>query len=89
MNGMNPMMGFNGMNGNGGFNGGFNNGNNMNGGMNGGMGMGMNNFNNQQQQRHNFTQPNNDDGAYFRQPVNPQRHQQRQRRVRPSDYREL
>ncbi|KAH7358922.1 MPE1 protein [Plectosphaerella cucumerina] len=88
MNGMNPMMGFNGMNGNGGFNGGFNNGNNMNGGMNGGMGMGMNNFNNQQQ-RHNFTQPNNDDGAYFRQPVNPQRHQQRQRRVRPSDYREL
>lgn len=96
MNGMNPMMGFNGMNPNfngmngngGGFNGGFNNNgnNNMQGGMNGGMG--MNNFNNQQQ-RHNFTQPQNDDGAYFRQPVNPQRHQQRQRRVRPSDYREL
>jgi len=101
MNDMNPMMGgFNNMGGfpdmsnNGMFNGGFNN--NMNGGMMNGMngmngmggGMGMNNFN-QQQQRHNFTQPNNEDDAYFRRPVNPHRHQQRQRRVRPSDYREL
>lgn len=32
---------------------------------------------------------NDDDNAYFRQPVNPQRAQNRQKRVRPSDYREL
>lgn len=31
----------------------------------------------------------NDEDAYFRKPVNPHRHQNRQRRVRPSDYREL
>lgn len=37
----------------------------------------------------NFGQPNNDEDAYFRKPVNPHRHQNRQRRVRPSDYREL
>ncbi|KAI2640282.1 DWNN domain-containing protein [Xylaria nigripes] len=55
---------------------------NMNGGMNGFS-------NNQQQSRTNFTTPNNDDEAYFRKPVNPGRHQNRQRRVRPSDYREL
>lgn len=95
--GFNQMGGFPDMSGNGMFNGGFNN-NNMNGGMpnvpngpsamNGMGGMGMNNFNNQQQ-RHNFTQPSNDEDAYFRRPVNPHRHQQRQRRVRPSDYREL
>ncbi|EQL00528.1 hypothetical protein G6O67_003689 [Ophiocordyceps sinensis] len=30
-----------------------------------------------------------DDDAYFRKPVNPHRHQNKQRRVRPSDYREL
>lgn len=30
-----------------------------------------------------------EDDAYFRKPINPQRHQNRQRRVRPSDYREL
>ncbi|KAK4127584.1 DWNN-domain-containing protein [Parathielavia appendiculata] len=30
-----------------------------------------------------------EDDAYFRKPVNPHRHQNRQRRVRPSDYREL
>ncbi|KAI0536354.1 DWNN domain-containing protein [Xylaria digitata] len=92
---MNPMMNMNGpfnpamMNGM--FGGGF-------GGMNGG-GMGnmgftnmngpTNGFNNQPQQRSNFTTPNNDDEAYFRKPVNPGRHQNRQRRVRPSDYREL
>ncbi|KAI1104734.1 DWNN domain-containing protein [Jackrogersella minutella] len=101
---MNPMMGMNGMfnpaafqgmNGNGMFGGNF-------GGMNGGMGnmngMGMNgggfnngNNNNQHQQPHvpNFTTPNSDNDAYFRKPVNPGRHQNRQRRVRPSDYREL
>ncbi|KAI1764133.1 DWNN domain-containing protein [Hypoxylon sp. FL1150] len=104
MMGMNPMMNpmmnmngmfnpgaFQGMNGNGMFGGNF-------GGMNG-TGMGsmnsppvMNNgFNNQNQQPHrpNFTTPNNDNDAYFRKPVNPNRHQNRQRRVRPSDYREL
>jgi protein MPE1 len=30
-----------------------------------------------------------EDNAYMRQPVNPHRHQNRQKRVRPSDYREL
>lgn len=34
-------------------------------------------------------QPFEEDNAYFRKPVNPHRHQARQRRVRPSDYREL
>ncbi|KAJ8121480.1 hypothetical protein O1611_g10092 [Lasiodiplodia mahajangana] len=92
---MNPMMAMNGpfnpsmMNGMFGANFGMNNstmGNmgfmNMNGGTNG-----FSN-NNQQQPRPNFTTPN-DDEAYFRKPVNPGRHQNRQRRVRPSDYREL
>jgi protein MPE1 len=78
---------------------------NMNGNgarMNGGMGMGMGSgygggpqhgqqqgphF---QQQHTNFTyQPADEEDAYFRKPVNPHRHQNRQRRVRPSDYREL
>ncbi|KAK4240478.1 protein MPE1 [Achaetomium macrosporum] len=74
----------------------------MNGGMGMGMGMGMGGgygggpqqgqqqgppF---QQQHKNFTyQPADEDDAYFRKPVNPHRHQNRQRRVRPSDYREL
>ncbi|KAL2018342.1 hypothetical protein VTK56DRAFT_945 [Thermocarpiscus australiensis] len=48
----------------------------------------------QQQQQHvphkTFThQPADEDDAYFRKPVNPHRHQNRQRRIRPSDYREL
>ena len=49
----------------------------------------------QQQQQHmmhkNFSshQPADEEDAYFRKPVNPHRHQNRQRRVRPSDYREL
>ncbi|KAK4193118.1 protein MPE1 [Podospora australis] len=34
-------------------------------------------------------QAGDDEDAYFRKPVNPHRHQNRQRRVRPSDYREL
>ncbi len=34
-------------------------------------------------------QSHGDDEAYFRKPVNPHRHQNRQKRVRPSDYREL
>jgi protein MPE1 len=38
----------------------------------------------------NFShQPADDEDAYFRKPVNPHRHQNRQRRARPSDYREL
>lgn len=56
-----------------------------------GMGMMNGGFNGQTQQPHrpNFTTPNSDNDAYFRKPVNPGRHQNRQRRVRPSDYREL
>jgi len=48
-----------------------------------------------QQQQHgpgfkNFShQPADEEDAYFRKPVNPHRHQNRQRRARPSDYREL
>ena len=43
------------------------------------------------QQRTAFSTPftREEDTAYFRQPVNPQRHQARHRRIRPSDYREL
>ncbi|KOS21395.1 putative RING finger protein [Escovopsis weberi] len=52
------------------------------GGMNGG---GMGGF-----QNGNFQQDNTgEEDAYFRKPVNPHRHQNKQRRVRPSDYREL
>jgi len=38
-----------------------------------------------------FSQPsaNEEDNAYMRKPVNPHRHQGRQRKVRPTDYREL
>lgn len=93
---MNPMMAMNGafnpaMMNNNMFGGNFG----MNNGAMGNMGFmnmngGPNGFNNNHQQpRPNFTTPNNDDEAYFRKPVNPGRHQNRQRRVRPSDYREL
>ncbi|KAK4224872.1 protein MPE1 [Podospora fimiseda] len=34
-------------------------------------------------------QGGDEEDAYFRKPVNPHRHQNRQRRIRPSDYREL
>lgn len=75
----------------------------MNGGGNMGRGMNMNHgggYGGGPQQLHhqqpmmmgqkNFShQPADDDDAYFRKPVNPHRHQNRQRRVRPSDYREL
>ncbi|KAL4801396.1 DWNN domain-containing protein [Aspergillus unguis] len=52
-------------------------------------GMGPGNFSNQQ--RTSFSTPfsREEDSPYFRQPVNPQRHQARHRRIRPSDYREL
>lgn len=74
MNGMGP--GMNGMN-----------------GMNGGA-YNQNQYNMQQQQHgpgyRNFShQPADDEDAYFRKPVNPHRHQNKTRRVRPSDYREL
>ncbi|SPN97315.1 related to MPE1 Role in mRNA 3` end formation [Cephalotrichum gorgonifer] len=98
-NGMMPMMN-GGMNGN--MNHGMNpnmNGGMMGRGMNGMNGGGMNNY---QQQNRNFNQGYNnqynnqnagtgadDDDAYFRKPVNPHRQQNRQKRVRPSDYREL
>ncbi|KAK7908194.1 hypothetical protein PG985_015497 [Apiospora marii] len=91
MNMMNPMMGMNGFN-----QGGFPNMNGAFGNFGGNMGMGNNNHNNnmngfqhQHPNRPNFTQPSNDEDAYFRKPVNPGRHQNRQRRNRPSDYREL
>ena len=45
-----------------------------------------NRFSNQQR---NAMVGQGEENAYFRQPVNPHRHQARQRRVRPSDYREL
>ncbi|CAJ2502703.1 Uu.00g100970.m01.CDS01 [Anthostomella pinea] len=102
---MNPMMGMNGMNGGcnpaafQGMNGMFGGNMGMNGGGMGNMGGnnpnagGMNGFNNQQQARGpnfgNGANGVNEDDAYFRKPVNPGRHQNRQRRVRPSDYREL
>ncbi|PYH47715.1 cleavage polyadenylation factor subunit MPE1 [Aspergillus saccharolyticus JOP 1030-1] len=52
-------------------------------------GLDMGQFSNQQ--RTTFSTPfaREEDTAYFRQPVNPQRHQARHRRTRPSDYREL
>ncbi|KAI9762536.1 MAG: hypothetical protein M4579_000339 [Chaenotheca gracillima] len=53
--------------------------------MNGGNGV----FPNQQRTIFSEPFPSEEDNAYFRKPVNPQRHQARQRRVRPSDYREL
>jgi protein MPE1 len=81
--GMNGMGSFN--NTNGGMGGGYNN---MNGGYHGGY-QGQRNFNQGGGGGGGGGNMNGDDGAYFRTPVNPQRHQNRQRRVRPSDYREL
>lgn len=49
----------------------------------------MGNFSNQQRTTFGGPYSHQEDSAYFRQPVNPQRHQARNRRVRPSDYREL
>ncbi|KAL1837114.1 hypothetical protein VTJ49DRAFT_4277 [Mycothermus thermophilus] len=51
------------------------------------------NFSYQQQHHQHYQQQqhsaNEEEDAYFRKPVNPHRHQNRQRRIRPSDYREL
>ena len=67
-------------------------GNNMGGGQqngqNGGAGA-AGGFSNQQKTVFAEPLPNEEDNAYFRKPVNPHRHQGRQRRARPSDYREL
>lgn len=52
-------------------------------------GPGMSNFSNQQRTAFSGPYSREEDSPYFRQPVNPQRHQARHRRVRPSDYREL
>lgn len=91
MNGMNGFVGA------GGFGGGMNGMgmmNNMNGGVqgtslvNGGAGA-AGGFSNQQKTVFAEPLPNEEDNAYFRKPVNPHRHQGRQRRARPSDYREL
>ena len=51
--------------------------------------MNNNQFSNQQRSSFGEHVQNDEDNAYFRQPVNPHRHQGRQRRARPSDYREL
>ena len=46
-------------------------------------------FVNQQRTRFNSSQPNEEDSAYFRKPVNPHRHQSRRNMSRPTDYREI
>ncbi|KUJ15755.1 DWNN-domain-containing protein [Mollisia scopiformis] len=101
MMGMNNFGGFPNMYGGAGFNGmgnmGMMNGNmggqhNANGIANGNgnlNGAGATQFPNQQKTVFAEPLPNEEDNAYFRKPVNPHRHQGRQRRVRPSDYREL
>ena len=59
-------------------------------GMNGGYaGRGMGNFANQQRSNFGNVRPNAEDSAYFRQPVNPHRHQGRRNVARPADYREI
>ncbi|KAJ5041112.1 uncharacterized protein L3040_005666 [Drepanopeziza brunnea f. sp. 'multigermtubi'] len=88
---MNSFNNFNGMPNMGMMNGG---GNMANGAMqrpniNGGGGPPAGQFPNQQKTVFSEPLPNEEDNAYFRKPVNPHRHQGRQRRARPSDYREL
>ncbi|KAI9740850.1 MAG: hypothetical protein M1818_004455 [Claussenomyces sp. TS43310] len=101
MNGFPMNGGFPNMNGMGMGPGMYNNGMGLGGnmGINGSVGMpaGMVNggagnitgFPNQQKTVFAAPLPNEEDNAYFRKPVNPHRHQGRQRRARPSDYREL
>lgn len=52
-------------------------------------GPGMGGFSNQQRTAFSTPYAREEDSPYFRQPVNPQRHQAKNRRIRPSDYREL
>ncbi|KAL4885381.1 DWNN domain-containing protein [Aspergillus karnatakaensis] len=54
-----------------------------------GQSVGAGNFSNQQRTAFSTPYAREEDSPYFRQPVNPQRHQARHRRIRPSDYREL
>lgn len=98
MNNVHPVNGMNGMTGMGGMDG-------MNGGVYGMNNMGYPQTNHHNihsqpngkfgrfpvQQRTNFggPAPNEEDNAYFRKPVNPYRHNNRQRRLRPSEYTEL
>lgn len=86
MNDMSGMSGMNGMNGMGGM-GGMNM---QSGPMSGPAVNGMGGMNGGFQNGAGFPAANGaEDDAYFRKPVNPHRHQNKQRRVRPSDYREL
>ncbi|KAK4690505.1 protein MPE1, partial [Lecanoromycetidae sp. Uapishka_2] len=65
---------------------------NMNGmgmNVNGMNGQGMGSFSNQQRTNFGGQTSNEDDGAYFRKPVNPHRHQARRNVQRPTDYREI
>ncbi|KAL3469461.1 DWNN domain-containing protein [Aspergillus californicus] len=54
-----------------------------------GQGAGPGHFSNQQRTAFSTPFAREEDSPYLRQPVNPQRHQARNRRIRPSDYREL
>jgi protein MPE1 len=83
MNGGGGSWGMNGggMNNMGNMGGGYQGNNNFNGGGDGGF---QGQFQGQQ-----GNGAGGDEDAYFRKPVNPHRHQNKQRRVRPSDYREL
>ena len=57
---------------------------------NGGMsGQGIGPFANQQRTTFGTPKTNEEDGAYFRKPVNPHRHQARRNVQRPTDYREI
>ena len=104
MHAMNNVHSVNGMNGMGGM-GGVGGMNGMNGGMYGMSNIGYPQVNQHNihslpngkfgrfpvQQRTNFggPAPTDEDNAYFRKPVNPYRHNNRQRRLRPSEYTEL
>ena len=50
---------------------------------------GVGHFSNQQRTTFSSPQPNEEDSAYFRKPVNPYRHQGRRNANRPTDYREI
>lgn len=52
-------------------------------------GRGTNNFTNQQRTNFGSHRQGAEDSAYFRQPVNPHRHQGRRNAPRPTDYREI
>ena len=64
------------------------NGMNMNTMANGG-GQGSGGYPNNNQRNFNANRPNAEESAYFRQPVNPHRHQGRRNIPRPTDYREI